>query len=126
VGIVDGLCRRLAENKEEAELLGRNNNWVCNYLSLLYQSNQSKSRLPITEFYSGFLRSSFDPVEAFRTYLSKSPNFNFISYPFLLSFENKYKLMQIESIYEQKMSIRKNMENGLSAIFQNVDFNHGI
>ena len=99
LGIIDGLCKRLAENKEEAELLGRNNNWVCNYMSSLYQSNKNKHRLPINEFYSAFLTSTFDPVEAFRTYLSKSTNFNFISYPFLLSFENKYKLMQIESIY---------------------------
>jgi hypothetical protein len=117
----------MSEKKEvEAELLGRNNNWACNFLALLYQSNKSRHRLPISEFYSGFLGASFDPVEAFKTYLAKSPNFNFINYPFLLSFDNKYKLMQIESIYEQKLSIRKNMENGLSAIFQNMDFNHGI
>jgi hypothetical protein len=100
VAIVDGQCKRLGEKKElEADLLGRNNNWVCNFLSLLYQSNKSKHRLPITEFYSSFLAANFDPVEAFKTYLAKIPFFNFINYPFLLSFDNKYKLMQIESIY---------------------------
>lgn len=61
-----------------------------------------------------------------KIYLNKLQNFNFINYPFLLTFDYKYKLIQIESIYEQKMSIRKNMENGLSALLHNIDFNHGI
>jgi hypothetical protein len=65
-------------------------------------------------------------VEVYKIYLNKLPNFNFVNYSFLLSFDYKYKLIQIESIYEQKMSIRKNMENGLSSIIQNIDFNHGI
>lgn len=61
-----------------------------------------------------------------KIYFNKIQNFNFINYPFLLTFDYKYKLIQIESIYEQKMSIRKNMENGLSALLHNIDFNHGI
>lgn len=52
------------------------------------------------------------------------PHLNFINYPFLLSFEYKYKIIQIESIYEQKMNIRKKMESGFSNILQEVDFNH--
>jgi hypothetical protein len=52
-------------------------------------------------------------------------NFNFVKYPFLLDFDYKYKLMQIESIYEQKMNIKKNMERGLTALIQDFDFNGG-
>jgi hypothetical protein len=99
---------------------------ACNFLFLLYSSNCNKHRLPLAEFNSKYIASAFEPVDTFRMYLSKSANFNFINYPFLLPFDYKYKLMQIESLYEQKVSIRKNMENGLSAIFQNIDFNHGI
>jgi ubiquitin-protein ligase E3 A len=129
LALIEAQCKRLAEKREvqvESEVLGRNCNLVCNYLSLLYQSNKSRQRVASSEFNSAFLASFFEPVEAFRIYLSKSGSFNFVNFPFLLGFDYKYKLMQIESIYEQKLSIRKNMENGLSAIFQNIDFNHGI
>lgn len=34
-----------------------------------------------------------------KIYLNKLQNFNFINYPFLLTFDYKYKLIQIESIY---------------------------
>lgn len=68
-------------------------------MSILNESNKSRHRLPIAEFNSSFISAFFEPVEAFRIYLSKSPNFNFVNYPFLLSFDYKYKLMQIESIY---------------------------
>ena len=34
------------------------------------------------------------------------------------SFDYKYKIIQLESIYEQKMNIRKNMESGFSNILQ--------
>lgn len=65
-----------------------------------------------------------EPVEQFKLYLLKEKEFNFIGYPFLLGFDYKYKVIQIESIYEQKLNIRKKMESGFSSILQEVDFNH--
>lgn len=52
----------------------------------------------------------------FKNFITKSPDFNFVNYPFLLDFEYKYKLMEIESVYEQKMNIKKSMERGFSAL----------
>ena len=59
---------------------------------------------------------NMEPVEQFKLYLKKAQFFNFVNYPFLLGFDYKYKIMQIESIYEQKMNIRRKMENGFTSI----------
>lgn len=96
--------------------------WVCNLLKWLNESNNSKLRVPRKEFNDEFLSKFFEPVEQFKIYLTHSADFNFVNYPFLLEFGYKHKLMQIESVYEQKMSIRKKMQMGLNAMMQDVDF----
>jgi hypothetical protein len=78
------------------------------------------------EFNNSFATKMFEPVEQYKRVLVKAWEFNMVNYPFLLDFEYKYKLMQIESIYEQKMNIRKNMSRGLSAIIQEHDFSGGF
>ena len=65
-----------------------------------------------------------DPLSQYKLVLNKKIEFNFINYPFLLSFDYKYKIIQYESIYEQKKNIQKNMQEGFSSIIQEVDFNH--
>ena len=42
-----------------------------------------------------------------------------------MDFDYKYKLLQIESMYEQKMNIKKNMQRGLAALIQDFDFGGG-
>lgn len=102
-------------------------------MHLLFLSNKEKQRLNIKEFNNNFLTKFFQPIEQFKIYLESKTsqnnypdfNFNFIKYPFLLDFDYKYKLIQIESIYEQKMNIKKNMERGLTALIQDFDFQGG-
>ena len=38
---------------------------------------------------------------------------NLIKYPFILDLDFKYELLRIESIYEQKINMQKNVSNGL-------------
>lgn len=131
--LIENECKRLnektgppAQQVSTEDAIAFNVMLACNYMKLLYESNKKKPKVPFSAFNNAFLCSFFEPVEMLKIYFNKLQNFNFINYPFLLTFDYKYKLIQIESIYEQKMSIRKNMENGLSALLQNIDFNHGI
>lgn len=124
-------CKELVDKPQTEQTnheLARKCQTLCYFMNLLHRSNKEVPRLHISEFNSEFLVSFFQPVEQFKIYLSKSQEFNFVNYPFLLDFDYKYKLMQIESIYEQKLSIRKNMERGLSAMIHDFDFagNFGI
>lgn len=59
----------------------------------------------------------FRPVDTFKLYLKKTKPLNFTRFPFLLDLDYKYKLMQIESIFEQKTNIHKNVENGFQNLF---------
>ena len=87
------------EKKEKSQIstdiLAHNVKIACNYLKLLYESNKKKIKIPNVDFNSKFFDTFFEPVEAFKIYLTKSPNFNFINFPFLLNFDYKYKLIQI-------------------------------
>jgi hypothetical protein len=57
--------------------------------------------------------------------MAKAAHFDFINYSFLFDFEYKHKLLHIESVYEQKLNIKKNMERGLVALISDFDFSGG-
>ena len=126
---LEAQCKSLEEKKQTEQSnkqTSRKCQTLCYFLKLLYQSNISKPRLTIKQFNSPFLTNFFPHVEIFRNYITKSADFNFVCYPFLFDFEYKYKLMQIESIYEQKMNIKKSMERGFSALLQSFDYNGNL
>lgn len=121
-------CNKLVE-KEQTEAgnkdIGKKCETICNFMEILHISNKNKPRVALKEFNNAFLTNFFQPVEQIKIYINKDQYFNFIKYSFLLNFEYKYKLIQIESVYEQKMNIKKNMERGLAALIQDFDFQSG-
>jgi hypothetical protein len=128
--VIGRLCMRLNEVEEGQEhkvkVLADQCQWTSNFMKMLYASNKSKKRMEVSEFNNSLATKMFEPVEQYKRVLVKAWEFNMVNYPFLLDFDYKYKLMQIESIYEQKMNIRKNMSRGLSAIIQEHDFSSGF
>lgn len=86
------------QTEENNRVIGHACEIICNFLKLLNASNKITPIVPNSEFNWIFLTKFFEPIEAFKIYLKKASYFNFILYPFLLDFDYKYKIMQIESI----------------------------
>lgn len=58
----------------------------------------------------------FKPLEAFKMMLTNQKKLNLLQYTFLFDLDYKYRLLQIESIYEQKTNMHKNIQSGLNSL----------
>lgn len=88
---------------------------------MLNASNRRFRRISSGRFEMKRLSDFFRPVDIYKLNLNKIKELNFIRFPFLLSLDFKYKLLQVESVYEQQVNVQKNLRLGL----QNM-FNQGI
>lgn len=86
---------------------------ICEFLKMLWKSNSQQKRISSHKFICENVEKYFEPAFVFQQYLSKKEELNFINYPFLLNLNFKYKLLQYESFYEQKVSMHRNLTNGL-------------
>ena len=71
------------------------------------------ARIQIEHFVKTNLNEHVKPIDVFKISLRKEKRLNLIQYPFLFDLDYKYRLLQIESIFEQKINMQKNVENGL-------------
>ena len=68
---------------------------MCNFLKLLYDSNNRVKRVPNQAFINEKISEYFEPIYQFKLYLRKIEERNFIQFPFMLPLDYKSKLLQI-------------------------------
>lgn len=90
---------------------------ICEFMSILYNSNQRLPRLLDEHFVMKNIGKYFEPIYIFKDYLSKKEE-SLIKYPFLFELDFKYDLLRIESIYQQKVNMQKNVSNGLKNLLE--------
>lgn len=83
------------------------------YMGVLAASNEGKGRVRQEVFEWGSLREYVSYEQAFKVYYKSGHFLNVTRFPFLLDLDFKYRLLQIESAVEQKISVDKSLSSGL-------------